>query len=256
MRMDAGQAPTPLAAGQLVAGRATPPGAAATAAGPPMPAPAELGLQMVADALAAAFAEGEAGTACTRALCRIIPSLQFARFAMPSLCASSCTLHREAGPVINCLTCLLRKANAQHYHAYAALFLRLRCPPTLFCSLAVSHPAGAGPGFVAASNLATQGPTTLHLLDAGSCAASLALQKRRPLTASLHAGPAADALASLADVRMLQEAAPTCQHLLCIPFGVAADGCGEQHPACLGQGCTGCSGALLLGLDGPALPPG
>lgn len=166
-----------------------------------MPAPAELGLQMVADALAAAFAEGEAGTACTRALCRIIPSLQFA-------------------------------------------------------SLAVSHPAGAGPGFVAASNLATQGPTTLHLLDAGSCAASLALQKRRPLTASLHAGPAAAALASLADVRMLQEAAPTCQHLLCIPFGVAADGCGEQHPACLGQGCTGCSGALLLGLDGPALPPG
>ncbi len=127
------------------------------------------------------------------------------------------------------------------------------------CSLAVSNPAAPGcpPGFVAAANLAAPGPTTLHLLDAGRCAASLALKMRRPLAAGLQVvGPAAAAWAALADVQLLREAAPTCQQVLCIPFGKGDEGGGMQPPTCLDHGCMGCSGALLLGFKGASLQAG
>lgn len=116
---------------------------------------------------------------------------------------------------------------------------------------------GCAPGLVAAANLAAQGPTTLHLLDAGRCAASLALQKRRPLAAGLRGhGPAAAALQALPDVQLMLEAAPACQRLLCIPFGHLEAGGGTQ-PACRAHsGRAGCAGAMLLGLEGAALQPG
>jgi hypothetical protein len=130
--------------------------------------------------------------------------------------------------------------------------LRRLLPGLQYLSIAVTNPAQPA-SIVASANCAVPGPTTLHLHDATSCAAGLALARGEPLQASL-AGEAPEAVHAWTDVQQMAAAAPAVTHLLCVPFGANHDSSdcisdGGEETRCpqhapVGSGC----GALMFGL--------
>lgn len=110
---------------------------------------------------------------------------------------------------------------------------------------------------MAAANCAAPGPLELHLHDAAQSAAGQAIARGKPLQASLHDGPSAEAAAAAWSdvVQMLGAGVPGIAHLLCLPFGSSAErSCGSA--AATGGSCgrgrhqrsgDGSAGALLCG---------
>jgi hypothetical protein len=114
------------------------------------------------------------------------------------------------------------------------------------CSIAVTNPAQPA-SIVASANCAAPGPTTLHLHDATSCAAGLALARGEPLQASL-AGEAPEAGHAWTDVQQMAVAAPAVTHLLCVPFAASHDS-SERSSAHTCELHGSDSGALLFGFS-------